>query len=83
MTAPQLEHALAGAAGSHEVVQVDLGGLVFDDCAGLRPLRRTVERSSGGPTSVRVFGAPPRIDRLLRLTGVGRPTPVVGRQGRR
>lgn len=64
MTAPALEHALAGVLGQHERVRIDLSGVVFADCAGLRPIRRAVERSS-----VRVFGATPRVERVLRLTG--------------
>src|SRR3712207_5885741 len=69
MTAPKLEQALAGLVGGYGVVLVDLSSVVFADCAGLRPIRRAVERGSGRATSVRVIGTPPRVERVLRLTG--------------
>src|SRR3954469_24956444 len=77
MTAPRLEHALAGVGGGCRVVLVDLSGVVFADCAGLRPIRRAVERGSANGTSVRIVGAAPRVERVLRLTGF-RQTPCSG-----
>jgi anti-sigma B factor antagonist len=74
MTAPRLEQALAGVPDEHTVVLVDLSGVVFADCAGLRPIRRAVERRSGDAACVRIFGAPPRVERVLSLTGL-RSTP--------
>ena len=72
MTAPKLEQALAGVPDEHTVVLVDLSGVVFADCAGLRPIRRLLERGSGNAPSVRVVGTSPRIERVMRLTGFGR-----------
>jgi len=69
MTAPMLEQALAGVVREHRDVLIDLSGVVFADCAGLRPIRRAVEGRSGDATSVRIFGVPPRVERVLRLTG--------------
>jgi anti-anti-sigma factor len=73
MTAPPLERALADAVAMGKDVLVDLGRVVFADCAGLRPIRRAVERCSGGATGVQIVGAPPRIERVLRLTGFRTP----------
>jgi anti-sigma B factor antagonist len=70
MTAPMLEQALARVVSEHRDVLIDLSGVVFADCAGLRPIRRAVERRSGDATSVRIFGAPPRVERVLGLTGL-------------
>jgi anti-sigma B factor antagonist len=75
MTAPKLEQALAGVLGKHKDVLVDLSGVVFADCAGLRPIRRAVERGSGNPMTVRILGTPPRVERVLRLTGFRRTPP--------
>ena len=70
MTAPALEQALAGALGQQRDVLIDLSGVVFADCAGLRPIRRAVERPPDDATRVRIVGAPPRVERVLRLTGL-------------
>ena len=72
MTAPELERALASVPDEHTVVVVDLSGVVFADCAGLRPIRRRLERGSANAPSVRVVGTSPRIERVMRLTGFGR-----------
>lgn len=75
-TASQLERALAGVVGKHWAVVVDLSGVPFADCAGLRPLRWALQEGSENMTGVRVSGARPEVERVLRLTGLQRPLSV-------
>ncbi len=72
MTAPQLSRVLDAVAAHDHAVVVDLSGVGFVDCAGLAPIRRALAGGSN-PTSVRLVGARPKVDRVLRLTGLGRP----------
>ncbi len=69
-TAPELRRALNAAVGTHRAVVVDLSGVTFADCAGLRPLRRAIREGGNGTTSVRCFAARPGIERVLRMTGL-------------
>jgi len=74
MTAPTLEQALLGVIEKHRAILVDLSGVPFADCAGLRPLRRALEHGASGATSVRLVGARPKIERVLSLTGLRQPS---------
>ena len=69
MTAPKLARVLEGAVSRCPVVVVDLSGVCFLDCAGLAPIRRVASQPM---TDLRIIGARPKVDRVLRLTGVGR-----------
>jgi anti-anti-sigma factor len=70
MTAPQLSRALDSVAvvGAGTVV-VDLSRVTFVDCAGLAPIRRALA-AEPGRMRLRLVGAPPRVDRVMRLTGL-------------
>jgi anti-anti-sigma factor len=71
-SAPELEAALSQlVAGPHDVLVLDLTGLSFVDCAGMRPIRaarRTLE-ARGGRVVVR--HPTPIVERALRLGGLG------------
>ncbi len=69
MTAPRLEQALVGVLEEHRAVLVDLSGVPFADCAGLRPIRRAMEGGTSNAAIVRMVGARPKVERVLRLTG--------------
>jgi anti-anti-sigma factor len=69
-TSPELKRALDGVAGTHCTIVVDLSGVTFADCAGLRPLRRAIREGGDEITSVRCFAARPRVERVLRMTGL-------------
>jgi anti-sigma B factor antagonist len=75
-TAPALERALEGVVGKKPSVLLDLGRVSFADCAGLRPIRRALQQGPKNMTSVRVFGAQPRVERVLSLTGLQRSLSV-------
>jgi anti-sigma B factor antagonist len=75
-TAQELQHALEDVVGKARSVVLDLGGVSFADCAGLRPIRRALQGGLDNVTSVRVFGARPRVERVLSLTGLQRPLGV-------
>ena len=71
-SAPELQVALEGIlAGPHDVLVLDLSGLLFLDCAGMRPIRaarRTLEARGG---RVLVRHPSPIVERALRLGGLG------------
>jgi anti-sigma B factor antagonist len=71
-SAPELQTALERLlAGPHDVLVLDLAGLSFLDCAGMRPIRtarRTLE-ARGGRLLVR--HPSPIVERALRLGGLG------------
>ena len=69
-TAPILERVLESLVEEASAVALDLGGLTFVDCAGLRPIRQALRRSSHSFTPVRLSGARPPVQRVLELTGV-------------
>jgi anti-sigma B factor antagonist len=69
LTAPRLEQALVGALREDRAVLVDLSDVPFADCAGLRPIRRAIEGSTASAAKVRMVGARPKVERVLRLTG--------------
>ena len=51
---------------------LDLTACEFMDSTGLRTLLRTNERAHRAGTRVAIAGSQPRVDRLFRLTGVGK-----------
>src|SRR5215212_590418 len=70
LTAPQLDRVLESVVGHFGAVVLDMSGVRFVDCAGLTPIRRALEGQSR--TSVRVVDAQPKVERVLRLTGLHR-----------
>jgi anti-anti-sigma factor len=68
--APVLEQVLDTLVGSPPAVELDLSGIVFADCAGLRPIRAAVGRAPHSSTRLRVSGARPNVRRVLALTGL-------------
>jgi anti-anti-sigma factor len=71
-SAPELRAALDRiVAGPHLVVVLDLAGLTFLDCAGMRPIRaaRRALEARGGQLLVR--HPTPIVERALRLGGLG------------
>jgi stage II sporulation protein AA (anti-sigma F factor antagonist) len=72
MTAPRLRRVLESVVGEVDAVVVDLSEVSFADCAGLAPIRHAITQGTGA-TAVRIVGARPRVDRVLRLTGLLRP----------
>lgn len=77
LTAPLLRERLLELAGQSARMVVDLSGLEFLDCAGLRALlvgRRCVELLGGAL----VITAPsPPVTRVLQLTGLDRDLTIV------
>jgi anti-anti-sigma factor len=70
-SAPELEAALERiVAGPHAVLVLDLTGLTFLDCAGMRPIRaaRRALEARGGQLLVR--HPIPIVERALRLGGL-------------
>ena len=69
-TAPLLERVLETLVGAPPAIELDLTGLTFVDCAGFRPIRQVLNRASASFTRVRMCGASPQVQRVLRLTGL-------------
>ena len=63
--APRLERACAALEDQHGRVLLDLSGLTFIDCAGLRAVLAACAGSPSG--SVRVARSAPALDRLIDL----------------
>jgi anti-sigma B factor antagonist len=74
-TAPALERVLEALMAEAPAVELDLSGLVFADCAGLRPVRRALHSASF--TRLRISGARPHLRRVLELTGLQESPPVL------
>ncbi|MCF4136169.1 anti-sigma factor antagonist [Streptomyces sp. Tue 6430] len=69
----QLEHALRAAlAAAVGAVELDLGAVVFCDCAALNVLLELRERGLRQGKRVVVRSAAPAVERLLELTGTAR-----------
>ena len=75
-TTPVLEQVLDTLVGSPPAVELDLSGIVFVDCAGLRPIRAAVGRASRSSTRLRISGARPNVRRVLALTGLDVAAPA-------
>jgi anti-anti-sigma factor len=69
-TAPALERVLETLVGGPPVIEVDLSGLTFVDCAGLGPLRRALQVAPQSFTQMRLSAARPIVRRVLQLTGL-------------
>jgi anti-sigma B factor antagonist len=69
-TAPVLEQVLETLVGGPLAIDLDLSGLTFVDCAGLRPLRRALQRAPRSFTQVRLSAARPNVRRVLESTGL-------------
>lgn len=72
-TVPDLELALARAEEhlGAATLTVDLRGLEFMDCAGLRVLVATAERARRARRGFEITGGAGAVARLLRLCGLG------------
>jgi anti-sigma B factor antagonist len=69
-TAPVLEQVLETFVGGPPAIDLDLSGLTFVDRAGLRPVRRALQRAPRAFTSVRLSSARPNVRRVLERTGL-------------
>jgi anti-anti-sigma factor len=78
LTAPELERVLDSVVGNTRTVVLDLSGLRFVDCAGLAPIRRAIQEGRTMATNVRLVGAQPQVERVLRLTGLARQLNLEG-----
>ncbi|MEU8651957.1 STAS domain-containing protein [Streptomyces sp. NPDC048737] len=67
-----LEHALRAALAAAGAVELDLGAVVFCDCAALNVLLELRERGLRQGKKVVVRSAAPAVERLLELTGTAR-----------
>ncbi|MFF7047520.1 STAS domain-containing protein [Streptomyces griseorubiginosus] len=71
------EHLDAATASARPDVLVDLRGVEFFDCSGLRVLCRAESRAREHGGRLRVVADDPRLHRLLRATGLwARFTPL-------
>jgi anti-anti-sigma factor len=70
-SAPELERVLEALITESSAVIVELSGLTFVDCAGLRPIQHAV-RQAGSLAQVRLSGASPVVRRVLELCGLAR-----------
>jgi anti-sigma B factor antagonist len=69
-SAPWLEEhliRLLGTGGTH--LLIDLSGVTFIDCAGLRMLLATCERAGQQECSLHFTALSPQVERLVVLTG--------------
>jgi anti-anti-sigma factor len=69
-TAPELERVLEGLASGPSTIVMDLSGLTFVDCAGLRPVREALRREQSLGRQVRISNARPAVRRVLEVTGL-------------
>ncbi|QEV03270.1 STAS domain-containing protein [Streptomyces viridifaciens] len=71
-TAPHLQRELSRALVEHQEVVLDLSEVTFMDCSGLGVLVRARNQAdrSGRRLVLRGIGRP--VDRILKLTGLGR-----------
>jgi anti-anti-sigma factor len=70
-TAPVLEEVLDSLVGGPQVIELELSGVTFADCAGLLPIRQALRRAPHSLTRMRLSGARPPVQRVLELTGMG------------
>jgi anti-sigma B factor antagonist len=69
-SAPELERVLERLAGEPSAIVLDLSGLTFADCAGLRPVREALCRGATLGRHVRLSSPRPAVRRVLNLTGL-------------
>jgi anti-anti-sigma factor len=78
-TGPVLERVLESLVGGPPAIELDLTGITFVDCAGLRPIRQARRRASRSFTQVRLSEAQPKVQRVLQLAGLDEPSAAVAR----
>ena len=76
-TAPQLRERLFERAATGAPLVVDLGQVSFIDSVGLAVLVGTANRAAAHGGSLQVACGQPKIQELLRLTGLDRRIPLV------
>ncbi len=69
-TAPKLRAELLAAVREHPVVTVDLSAVTFMDSQGLTALITARQQAEQRGTSLVLDGVPPRVLKLLQLTGL-------------
>jgi len=69
-TAPQMLAALLAALETDPRLTVDLSAVTFMDSQGLSALLRTRQETERRGGSLRLEGVPPRVLKLLELTGM-------------
>lgn len=69
-TANDLESALAEAAATGDLIEVDLGGVTFIDSSGLRALLVSQQSAADAGGALVIGAMTPAVDRLLDLTGL-------------
>ena len=67
-TAPLLEEALHGAEADSQMIVLDLRGLAFMDCAGMRVIFQSSERLRQSERLMVVVRGPRPVNRVLTLT---------------
>ena len=72
-TASTLERVLERLICGPLALEIDLSGVTFADCAGLRPIRQALRQGSYSLTRVRLSGGAPAVQRVLELTGLHEP----------
>lgn len=69
-TAPQVDEALAAAAGPGALIVVDLSQVEFIDSTGLSVLVRALARARDEDGALAVVATTERVTKVLRLTGL-------------
>ena len=69
-TAPELERVLERLASEPSAIVLDLSGVTFADCAGLRPVREALCRGGSLGRHVRLSSPRPAVRRVLELAGL-------------
>jgi anti-anti-sigma factor len=77
-SAPELERVLEGLIDGPSAIVMDLSGLTFVDCAGLRPVREALHRGASLGRHVRLSSARPAVRRVLTLTGLDEHLALAG-----
>ncbi|MGP4003007.1 STAS domain-containing protein [Streptomyces sp. 8N706] len=70
VTGDRLLSCLFKAVDEHTSVIVDLSGVTFLDCAGLRPLNDARRRAARMGRQLHLQGVPRTVTRVLRATGL-------------
>ncbi|MBV8218588.1 MAG: STAS domain-containing protein [Solirubrobacterales bacterium] len=67
--APELAHELLDAEVSGARIIVDLGGVDFMDCSGLRTLLEASSRCNGNGCQLSLLRGPRQVQRVFEMTG--------------
>ncbi|MFE9423208.1 STAS domain-containing protein [Kitasatospora sp. NPDC006697] len=70
-SAPALSRELSAAIRTHRQVVLDLSGVHFMDCSGLKALVHAQNQADRLGVALAVRGVGPAVRRLLELTGFG------------